>query len=92
MIDLGPPPVREPIISASIDKTKQTVKIDSMSSIWIAWFSKLIVAVETNAVVSGSTANRPVNQTKGFLYFDTTLGRPIWWNASVWVDATGTPV
>ena len=25
-------------------------------------------------------------------YFDTTLGKPIWWSGSTWVDATGTAV
>lgn len=29
---------------------------------------------------------------KGFEYFDTTLGKPILWNGSAWVDATGTQV
>ena len=30
--------------------------------------------------------------TIGVSYFDTTLGRPIWWNGTNWVDATGTTV
>jgi hypothetical protein len=43
--------------------------------------------------MSGTTAQRPdidlfVNQQ----YFDTTLGKPIWWNGSVWKDAAGTTV
>ena len=29
---------------------------------------------------------------KGFQFFDETLGKPIYWNGSAWVDATGTPV
>lgn len=28
--------------------------------------------------------------TIGSMYFDTTLGNPIWWAATGWVDATGT--
>lgn len=45
------------------------------------------------SVSSGTTAQRPnidlfVNQQ----YFDTTLGKPIWWNGSVWKDAAGTTV
>ena len=28
----------------------------------------------------------------GCRYFDTTLSKPIWWNGTDWVDATGTPV
>ena len=42
---------------------------------------------------SGITANRPVyNLIVGTTYFDTTLNKPIWWNGSAWVDATGTSV
>ena len=35
-----------------------------------------------------STTNLPV----GFPTFDTTLGKPIWWTGSNWVDATGATV
>ena len=46
-------------------------------------------------IVNGTTAERPQalkanDLHRGFQYFDTTLGRPIWWNGSGWVDATGT--
>ena len=44
---------------------------------------------------SGTTAQRPVSFLYiGRIYFDTTLGKPIWLESigpSVWVDATGTP-
>lgn len=42
-----------------------------------------------------TTANRPTGLTSsdaGVQFFDTTLavaGKPIWWNGSAWVDATG---
>lgn len=40
-----------------------------------------------------TTEYRP---TKGLIagtqVFDTTLGKPIWWNGTAWVDATGTTV
>lgn len=36
--------------------------------------------------------NRPTNINIGFQFFDTTLGKPIWWNGSKWVDSTGTEV
>jgi hypothetical protein len=42
---------------------------------------------------TGTSANRP---TEGLLvgqvYFDTTLGVPIWWNGSYWINAIGYPV
>lgn len=43
-------------------------------------------------ILSGTTANRPAWQTAGMVYFDTTLGKPIWWSGSAWVDAAGTSV
>ena len=53
--------------------------------------------------VNGSTAypknagtSRPSNSnpflTQGFCFFDTSIGKPIWWNGTAWVDATGTAV
>jgi len=41
---------------------------------------------------SGSTANRPTDVHTGYMYFDTTLGKPVWWNGTVWVDANGETV
>ena len=44
-----------------------------------------------------TTANRPVvgfsgGPTDGQMYFDTTLGKPIWYFGGSWVDATGAVV
>lgn len=44
------------------------------------------------AVRSGGTSERPSNVQTGFMYFDTTLGKPIWYSGSAWVDAVGTSV
>lgn len=42
---------------------------------------------------AGATNNRPTTGlTAGLMYFDTTLGKPIWYNGSKWVDATGSGV
>ena len=43
---------------------------------------------------SGTTASRPSNETVGYIYFDTTLGKPIWLKTTpnIWVDATGNVV
>jgi hypothetical protein len=52
-------------------------------------------AIITNIVIppAGTTAERPVIGLQvGQQYFDTTLGLPIWWNSSNWVDAAGTVV
>lgn len=48
--------------------------------------------------VSGVTANRPTSRLSnnweciGFRYFDTTLGKPVFWSGTGWVDATGASV
>lgn len=44
-------------------------------------------------VAFGATATRPSGLTTedvGFLFFDTTLGKPVFWKGAGWVDATGT--
>lgn len=43
---------------------------------------------------SGTSENRPSLSAKdiGFIYFDTTLDKPIYWNGSKWVDSTGAGV
>ena len=43
----------------------------------------------------GATAQRPTGLTDsdaGLLYYDTTLGKPIWWNGSGWTDSGGAAV
>lgn len=54
----------------------------------------------TQAVINplyGTTANRPLGAIQaplsiGQSYYDTTLGIPIWWNGTVWKNASGTTV
>ena len=43
------------------------------------------------ATRTGATASLDVTDT-GACWFDTDLGKPIWWSGSAWVDATGTAV
>lgn len=40
---------------------------------------------------SGTTAERPTTTIVGFMYFDTTIGYPIWWNGAAWFNAGGIP-
>ena len=41
----------------------------------------------------GTTVQRPiVKLLTGQIYFDTTLGIPIWWAGTKWVNASGTTV
>ncbi len=41
---------------------------------------------------SGTTAQRPAQTTIGLMYFDTTIGKPIWYNGTNWIDSVGTTV
>ena len=38
---------------------------------------------------SGPTASRPDDPPTGAMYFDTDLGKPVWYTGAGWVDATG---
>lgn len=37
-------------------------------------------------IIFGSTVTRPAVTTRGFNFFDTSIGRPVWWNGSSWTD------
>jgi hypothetical protein len=46
-----------------------------------------------NVPSSGTTADRPITfLVVGQQYYDTTLGIPIWYNGTVWKNASGTTV
>ena len=51
--------------------------------------NSIINNIERNV---GDSTNRPTTAIKGFVYFDTTLNKPIWWTGEKWVDATGADV
>lgn len=42
--------------------------------------------------LDGTTAARPTTVPLGLMYFDTTLGIPVWWNGTNWVNASGAVV
>lgn len=55
----------------------------------IAWFSAM-GRLANDITMSGTSANRPTTGLYvGRPYFDTTLGKPIWFKDPGWVDATG---
>lgn len=56
---------------------------------WMTWVNRVSLAI-SGVTESGATADRPVKGLwVGRMYFDTTLGQPIWYDGSDWVDATG---
>lgn len=42
--------------------------------------------------LNGVSASRPTSSILGQFYFDTTLGQPIWWDGTSFVDADGNVV
>jgi hypothetical protein len=51
----------------------------------------LVTRIPTTAP-DGTTAERPTTVALGYMFFDTTLGHPVWWDGTNWVDATGVTV
>ncbi len=45
-----------------------------------------------NVPTSGDTASRPTVAYTGQMFFDTTLGAPLWYNGTEWVDSAGETV
>ena len=59
----------------------------------IIWDAFRRVAAVVNNPDFGVTASRPTQElVVGQPYFDATLGIPIWWNGTDWVDSTGVVV
>ncbi len=49
--------------------------------------------IDEGALLHGTTAQRPAAPgIRIAQFYDTTLGKPIWWNGSTWKDATGATV
>ena len=71
---------------------------DQLNNAFRLYFGQIDNFTQSIAIPdSGTTANRPVNTGViklriGQFYFDTTLGIPIWWNGTNWVNASGTTV
>lgn len=41
--------------------------------------------------MNGATANRPIASVVGQRYFDTDLGKPVYWSGTTFVDSSGAP-
>lgn len=51
-----------------------------------------VAGYEVANVVWDSGSSRPSSPVVGQRFFDTSLGQPIWFNGTDWVDAQGTTV
>lgn len=83
MNTISTPPIRAPF----------TDDRGIISGAWQQWISNL-ERLFNDLQGSGTTAQRP-NPAPfvGYMYFDTTIGRPIWaetTSPTTWVDADGT--
>ena len=59
---------------------------------WYNWMIA-ITDVANHVRASGITSKRPTTKLfVGRTFFDTTLGKPIWYDGTNWVDATGATV
>jgi hypothetical protein len=52
----------------------------------------ILVAPDRRTNSSGTTAQRPTTVITSFVYWDTTLGIPIFWNGTGWRNASGVAV
>lgn len=54
-------------------------------------WSRFFRVISEKYFPNGSTSSRPSASdiNVGYMYFDTSKGKPIWWNGVAWVDAMG---
>lgn len=52
----------------------------------------LMVVNRKFVTLNGATSERPTGSILGQPYFDTTIGKPVWWSGSTFVDANGNPI
>jgi hypothetical protein len=78
-------PIREPL---RVDASGRLYWTTSWAN-WLMTATSILQDAQRNGV----SANRPIEGLYvGKQFFDTTLGHPIWYDGSGWVDATGSPV
>lgn len=65
--------------------------IDDLSTIDLTGWTLLTNIVLTTSAGASSARPTPHARRLGQMYFDSTLGKPIFWNGTAWVDATGVP-
>ena len=63
--------------------------VDS-APLWVGIGSTVAASLQVSRVIT--TAQRPSAPVAGQMFFDSTVGKPIWWSGTNWKDATGTNV
>lgn len=82
--------MQAPIIADNIGNSGVALNVGSTPPVGIRKWGQ-------SPVFRGTTANRPTPSANdiGIVYLDNTLdadGKPIWWNGTAWIDATGAVV
>lgn len=77
-----------PVVDEELDMTSP--RPVSNSAITSAVFR--IMGDMENCIKADSGSERPAMKPVGYMFFDTSLNKPIWFNGSNWVDASGVSV
>lgn len=83
---LGPQDVFESVAGAQAKADAALAEAQSYTDQKLAQLQQIVLYR-----LAGPTIDRPDGVAVGTVYFDTTLGKPVWWTGSNWVDATGKP-
>lgn len=51
--------------------------------------AKMYASNTVDAPPNGLSAERPTGMKIGYMFYDTTLSKPVWWNGTNWKDAAG---
>lgn len=93
------PVVKKGVNQGIVFKNAQiyTTADNKLAGSWFPWLNNESIGHLIQLAMAGTTDDRPKNLGdsdlyRGFMFFDRTLGKPIWWNGSSWRDATGTGV
>jgi hypothetical protein len=79
-----------PTAPAEYDQSRDD-QLNQNLRIYFNNLDNFLVAISTPQ--NGATADRPTQNLQiGQFYFDTTLGYPVWYDGTDWVDAAGTVV
>lgn len=87
---LSPDLTKDPQLYAGIQALGQSMD---------RWARQVGLCINSNQAISGVTGARPTsvslavlpNSGVGYMFFDTTLGIPVWWKGAGWVNASGAP-
>lgn len=79
------------IYSSATGTLTSTLTSSRIGHVLLAHVSNGVILSDTDRRThsSGTTAQRPTTIIQGFMYFDTTLGIPIFWNGTGWRNASG---